>query len=176
MNYIGLKPFQNQADHFVHSLKKRYRYVLEVSAEKRLRKGDTIHLTWGDRTYGCPGVQAPCLAFLFLLFSLASLGLPGLANFAGEILVLLGTFQQHPFWAVVALLGVVFAAAYMLRLVQGVIWGPAKTERTMPDLTMREWLILLPMAILVVWIGVYPEPFLAPLHGTVATLLAGGLP
>ena len=120
--------------------------------------------------------QAPCLAFLFLLFSLASLGLPGLANFAGEILVLLGTFQQHPLWAVVALLGVVFAAAYMLRLVQGVIWGPAQKERTMPDLTMREWLILLPMAILVVWIGVYPEPFLAPLHGTVATLLAGGLP
>lgn len=120
--------------------------------------------------------QAPCLAFLFLLFSLASLGLPGLANFAGEILVLLGTFQQHPLWAVVALLGVVFAAAYMLRLVQGVLWGPAQSERTLPELTMREWLILLPMAILVVWLGIYPEPFLAPLHGSVATLLAGGLP
>jgi NADH-quinone oxidoreductase subunit M len=120
--------------------------------------------------------QAPCLAALFLLFSLASLGLPGLANFAGEILVLLGTFQEHPVWAVVALLGVVFAAAYMLRLVQGVIWGPAKAERTLPDLTMREWLMLLPMAILVVWLGLYPAPFLAPLHGAVATLLAGGLP
>lgn len=120
--------------------------------------------------------QAPCLAFLFLLFSLASLGLPGLANFAGEILVLLGTFQQHPVWAVIALLGVVFAAAYMLRLVQGVLWGSPRTERTLPDLTMREWLILLPMAILVVWLGVYPEPFLAPLHGSVSTLLAGGLP
>ena len=120
--------------------------------------------------------QAPCLSFLFLLFSLASLGLPGLANFAGEILVLLGTFQQHPLWAVVALIGVVFAAAYMLRLVQGVLWGPAHKERSMPDLTTREWLILLPMAILVVWLGVYPEPFLAPLHGSVATLLAGGLP
>jgi NADH-quinone oxidoreductase subunit M len=73
-------------------------------------------------------------------------------------------------------LGVVFAAAYMLRLVQGVLWGPAQSERTLPELTMREWLILLPMAILVVWLGVYPEPFLAPLHGSVATLLAGGLP
>ncbi len=73
--------------------------------------------------------QVPCLAFFFLLFSLASLGLPGLANFAGEILVLLGTFQQHPLWAVVALLGVVFAAAYMLRLVQGVLWGPPQSER-----------------------------------------------
>jgi NADH-quinone oxidoreductase subunit M len=120
--------------------------------------------------------QAPCLSFMFLLFSLASLGLPGLANFAGEILVLLGTFQEHPLWAVIALLGVVFAAAYMLRLIQGVLWGPARKERTLPDLTTREWLILLPMAILVVWLGIYPEPFLAPLHGTVEILLAGGLP
>jgi NADH-quinone oxidoreductase subunit M len=120
--------------------------------------------------------QAPCLAFFFLLFSLASLGLPGLANFAGEILVLLGTFQNHPVWAVVALLGVVFAATYMLRLVQGVIWGSAQKERTLPDLSAREWLILLPMAILVVWLGLYPDPFLVPLHGTVETLLAGGLP
>jgi len=120
--------------------------------------------------------QAPSLAFFFLLFSLASLGLPGLANFAGEILVLLGTFQQHPLWAVVALLGVVFAAAYMLRVVQGVIWGPAHRERTLPDLTAREWLMLLPMAVLVVWLGLYPDPFLVPLHGAVETLLAGGLP
>ena len=118
--------------------------------------------------------QAPCLAALFLLFSLASLGLPGLANFAGEILVLLGTFQEHPYWAIVALLGVVFAAAYMLRLVQGVLWGPAQVERTMPDLSAREWLILAPMAILVVWLGLYPAPFLEPLHDIVATLLAGG--
>ena len=120
--------------------------------------------------------QTPCLAFMFLLFSLASLGLPGLANFAGEILVLLGTFQEHPIWAVVALLGVVFAAAYMLRLVQGVIWGPPRVERTLPDLTAREWLILLPMAIMVVWLGIYPAPFLEPLHGTVEIMLAGGLP
>lgn len=120
--------------------------------------------------------QAPCLAFFFLLFSLASLGLPGLANFAGEILVLIGTFPSHPAWAVTALLGVVFAAAYMLRLVQGVLWGAARHQRSLPDLTLREWLILLPMAVLVVWLGLYPEPFLAPIHATVATLLAGGLP
>ena len=118
----------------------------------------------------------PCLSACFLLFALGSLGLPGLANFVGEILVLLGTFQAHPLWAVVALLGVVFAAAYMLRLIQGVIWGPARSERVLPDLTLREWLMLLPMALLVVWLGLYPAPFLAPLHGTVATLLAGGLP
>lgn len=120
--------------------------------------------------------RVPCLAFFFLLFALASLGLPGLANFAGEILVLLGTFQKHPAWAVIALLGVVFAAAYMLRLIQGVLWGAPRAERSLPDLSLREWLILLPMALLVVWLGIYPQPFLAPLHGTVAALLAGGLP
>jgi NADH-quinone oxidoreductase subunit M len=120
--------------------------------------------------------QAPCLAAFFLLFALASLGLPGLANFSGEILVLLGTFPEHPVWAVVALLGVVFAAAYMLRLVQGVVWGSSRMERVLADLSLREWLMLLPMAILVVWLGLYPAPFLAPLHGVVATLLAGGLP
>lgn len=120
--------------------------------------------------------QAPQMAFLFLFFSLASLGLPGLANFAGEILVLLGTFQNHPVWAVIAIVGVVFTAAYMLRLIQGVVWGPVQGSPTLPDLTMREWLILLPMAILVVWLGLYPEPFLAPLHGAVETALAGGLP
>ncbi len=120
--------------------------------------------------------QAPYLSAMFLLFSLASLGLPGLANFAGEILVLLGVFQVHPVWAVIAFAGVVFAAAYMLRLVQGTIWGPAKVKRTLPDLTAREWLILLPMAILVVWLGLYPAPFIAPLHGTVAPLLLGGMP
>ncbi len=120
--------------------------------------------------------QAPCLAFFFLLFSLASLGLPGLANFAGEILVLLGTFKTHPVWAVIALLGVVFAAAYMLRLVQGVLWGAPKTERVLADLQPREWLMLLPMALLVVWLGLYPAPLLAPLQGAVTVLLAGGLP
>ncbi|NIP70620.1 MAG: NADH-quinone oxidoreductase subunit M, partial [Planctomycetales bacterium] len=120
--------------------------------------------------------QAPCLAFFFLLFSLASLGLPGLANFAGEILVLLGTFKTHPVWAIIALLGVVFAAAYMLRLVQGVLWGTPKTERVLADLQPREWLMLLPMALLVVWLGLYPAPLLAPLQGAVTVLLAGGLP
>jgi NADH-quinone oxidoreductase subunit M len=131
----------------------------------------------GTRSMQCLGGlwgQAPCLAFFFLLFSLASLGLPGLANFAGEILVLLGTFPQHPVWAVVALLGVVFTAAYMLRMIQGVLWGSPRTERMMPDLSPREWLMLLPIALLVVWIGLYPAPFLKPLHDVVASLLAGG--
>lgn len=120
--------------------------------------------------------HVPCLSALFLLFSLASLGLPGLANFAGEILVLIGTFEQAPVWAVFALLGVVFAAAYMLRLVQGVVWGPASSSKQYMDLAKREWAILIPMVILVVWLGLYPAPVLEPLSATVTAILAGGGP
>ncbi len=118
--------------------------------------------------------QAPCLSAMFLLFALASLGLPGLANFTGEILVLIGTFQSHPVWAVFGMLGVVFAAAYMLRLVQGTIWGETG-QASCPDLSAREWLILVPLAIMTVWLGLYPAPFLTPLQDQVPLLL-GGLP
>lgn len=123
--------------------------------------------------------QAPCLSALFLLFALASLGLPGLANFSGEILVLLGTFKSHPVWAGFGMLGVVFAAAYMLRLVQGILWGEAQKTPgqydPVADLTLREWLILAPLAIITVWLGLYPAPLLAPLEQPVLLLL-GGLP
>ena len=74
--------------------------------------------------------RVPVLGAFFLFFSLASLGLPGLNNFTGEILILLGTFTTHPVWAALALGGVVFAAIYMLRLVQGVLWGPTKGDAT----------------------------------------------
>lgn len=117
--------------------------------------------------------QTPNLAAFFLLFSLASLGLPGLANFSGEILVLLGTFQTHPVWAAFALFGMVFAAAYLLRMVQGVIWGAPAAPTAGHDLSLREWLVLTPLAILTVWIGLYPAPFLIPLAAPVQAVLGG---
>ena len=117
---------------------------------------------------------APCLSAFFLLFTLASLGLPGLANFTGEILVLLGTFQARPLWALLALPGLVFAAAYLLRLVQGLLWGPG-THGRLADLTLREWLVLVPLALLTIWLGLHPAPLLATLAGPVQVAL-GGLP
>jgi len=114
---------------------------------------------------------APVLSAFLLLFSLSSLGLPGLGNFAGEILVLFGTFEGHPVWAVLAMSGVVFSAAYMLRLVRRTIWGEQGKLAVCHDLTVREYLVLVPLAIVVIWIGVYPDMFLEPLHGTVAALL-----
>jgi len=128
--------------------------------------------------------ETPVLAAFFLFFSLASLGLPGLANFAGEILVFIGTFQQHPVWGILALAGVVFAAAYILRLVQGVIWGGRPEGRDWPDLTWREVLSLVPLVIATLWLGLYPDPLLQHLHepvrqlldGSQALLAQGGLP
>ena len=64
----GLKIFHNQPDHFVRSLANRFRYVLEIISDKRLRKGDIISVTWGNTTYGSPGVQAPALAFSYYFF------------------------------------------------------------------------------------------------------------
>ncbi len=128
--------------------------------------------------------RTPVLSAFFLFFALASLGLPGLNNFAGEILILIGTFSAQPLWGAVALAGVVFAAAYTLRLVQGVLWGQAKGADPWPDLTLREALVLVPLALLVLWLGLHPAPFLKPLEGPVKELLGviqvaglkGGLP
>jgi len=118
--------------------------------------------------------ETPVLAAFFLYFSLASLGLPGLANFAGEILVFLGTFQVAPVWASLALGGVVFAAAYMLRMIQGVIWGERPEGREWPDLTWREVLALIPLAVATLWLGIYPGPLLAHLQVPVHLILEQG--
>jgi len=133
------------------------------------RRLDELGGLWG---------RVPVLSGFFLFFALASLGLPGLNNFTGEILILLGTFSAHPLWGGIAIAGVVFAAAYTLRLVQETLWGEAKGEEPWGDLTLREGMILVPLAILVVWLGLYPAPFLEPLHEPVRLLLAtqGGLP
>ncbi|PLY03221.1 MAG: NADH-quinone oxidoreductase subunit M [Desulfuromonas sp.] len=114
---------------------------------------------------------APVLSAFLLVFALASLGLPGLGNFSGEILVLIGTFKVQPLWAVLAIIGVVFSAAYMLRLLRHTIWGPQGKLAVCHDLTAREYLVLVPMAVVLIWIGLYPATFLDPLQQSVAYLL-----
>ncbi len=116
----------------------------------------------------------PNLSAFFLLFSFASLGLPGLANFAGEILILVGVFAGHPVWGAIAVVGALLVAVYMLRLVQEVIWGSCCEPFDKSDLRLREWLILIPLAILVVWLGCYPQPLLDPLQEPVRLLLQQG--
>ncbi len=121
--------------------------------------------------------RLPILAFFMLLFTLSSIGLPGMNGFAGEIMILIGAFQQG--WAenvgrlasslrwssVLAVGGVVLGAWYMLWLVQRVFFGPLREpsdadHEPVSDLTGREIAALVPLAILVFWIGLYPQFFL----------------
>ncbi len=104
----------------------------------------------------------PAFAFLLVLTSLASVGLPGTNGFVGEFLILMGTFEQHPWLAALAGLGVVLGAVYMLGLCREVLFGPVTHEanRRLEPLRPREWAALAPLAALMLWIGLYPSPFL----------------
>ncbi len=108
----------------------------------------------------------PVFAAFFLLMSLSSIGLPGLNGFVGEFLILLGSFRSEalgtPWFTIVAASGVVLAAVYMLWMYQRVMLGPLdnKENSELRDLERRELATLLPIALFVVWIGVYPSTFL----------------
>jgi NADH-quinone oxidoreductase subunit M len=152
-----------------HGLTTAALFILIALIEKRAgcRQLDELGGLWG---------RVPRLSAMLLFFALAALGLPGLNNFVGEILILIGTFSVHPLWAVLAACGLLLAAIYILRLLQGVIWGPARDEHSWSDLVLREWLLLAPLVLLVLWLGLYPETFLEPLRGPAQLLLNGAAP
>ncbi|MGW1789676.1 NADH-quinone oxidoreductase subunit M [Streptomyces tubercidicus] len=107
------------------------------------------------------GVQkvAPVLAGTFLIGGLATLSLPGLAPFVSEFLVLVGTFSRYPVIGIIATLGIVLAALYVLVLYQRTMTGPVKTEvKSMPDLRVRELVVVAPLIALLLFLGVYPKP------------------
>ncbi|MFI0907961.1 NADH-quinone oxidoreductase subunit M [Streptomyces sioyaensis] len=107
------------------------------------------------------GVQkvAPILAGTFLIGGLATLSLPGLAPFISEFLVLVGTFSRYPVIGIIATLGIVLAALYVLVLYQRTMTGPVKSEVTgMPDLRVRELVVVAPLIALLLFLGVYPKP------------------
>ncbi|MEU8570814.1 NADH-quinone oxidoreductase subunit M [Streptomyces pathocidini] len=107
------------------------------------------------------GVQkvAPVLAGTFLIGGLATLSLPGLAPFVSEFLVLVGTFSRYPVIGIIATFGIVLAALYVLVLYQRTMTGPVKDEvRHMPDLRIRELVVVAPLIALLLFLGVYPKP------------------
>ena len=113
----------------------------------------------------------PRYAACLVIFALSSLGLPGTNNFIGEFLVLVGTFLQSKTIAVIATLGIILAAVYLLWMVQRVAFGvPSPKTAKLPDLNWCEMATLVPLVILVFWIGVFPNLFLAPMHESVAHL------
>ncbi len=113
----------------------------------------------------------PRYATFLVIFALSSLGLPGTNSFAGEFLVLVGTFVWSKLATGVAALGVILAAAYILYMVQRVAFGPAKPDHHLHDLGLREMLVMIPLVILVFGIGFVPNLVLAPMHQSVAHVL-----
>jgi NADH-quinone oxidoreductase subunit M len=115
----------------------------------------------------------PKYAFVFMIFVLAALGLPGTSGFVGEFLVLVGVFQINIFVAVLASLGVILAAAYMLWLYKRVIFGKmASSEiKEMTDLNRTEIYIFASLVFLTIFFGIYPEPLFNTIDISVSNLI-----
>ncbi|MGQ0744508.1 MAG: complex I subunit 4 family protein [Acidimicrobiales bacterium] len=121
------------------------------------------------------GIQkvAPVFAGVFTLVMLSSIGLPGLNGFVGEFLILIGTFVTHRWWAVVATVGVILAALYLLWAYQRVFHGePHGDNAHFAEMTGRERLIMAPLLVLIVALGVYPKPVLDRIAPAVALLVS----
>ncbi|MBX6377404.1 MAG: NADH-quinone oxidoreductase subunit M [Clostridia bacterium] len=102
--------------------------------------------------------RAPVLATLLIIAGMAALGLPGLNGFAGELLTLAGVYAARPWWAILALPGLVLAALYTLRLVQGMLHGPAAPPPRLRDLNGRELAAVLPLVLAMIALGLRPAP------------------
>lgn len=130
---------------------------------------DRIHTREMDRMGGLWSA-APRLSGAALFFALASLGLPGLGDFVGEFLVLLGTFRQSIVLAVLAAIGVLFATFYALRLVQRTFQGPNPYNWHIADLVPREGFVMALMIAALLWLGLYPRPVLDTFEPVMARL------
>ena len=134
---------------------------------------DRLHTREIDR-YGGLSNNMPKYALFFMLFTMASVGLPGTSGFVGEFLALVGAYNANSWVAAVATTGIILGAGYMLYLYRRVAFGEAKNPdaSAMVDLSTREFLLLAPIAAVVLWMGVYPESFMAPMRRDIGTLLA----
>ncbi|HME10588.1 MAG TPA: NADH-quinone oxidoreductase subunit M [Bryobacteraceae bacterium] len=127
------------------------------------------------KDYGGVATRAPHLATIFMITMLASIGLPTLNNFVGEYLVLQGAALVHFRLAVFASIGVILSACYMLWLYQRVFYGRASESlmHHLPDLGTRDYWSIVPLIVLMVWMGVYSESFMPPISAANAAALPG---
>lgn len=116
------------------------------------------------------GKIMPIYIGFFGLFSISSFAFPGTNNFVGELYILVGTFAQNKVAGFFAVVGAVLAAAYMLRLLKQITWG-REDKRTIKDMNMREVIFLVPLAILVLWMGLFPAPFVRTMEKTLTHLM-----
>ncbi|MFC1562453.1 NADH-quinone oxidoreductase subunit M [candidate division KSB1 bacterium] len=123
--------------------------------------------------FGGLASQIPIFSAFFMIVVLSSLGLPGTNGFIGEFLILFGAFMTNSIFAILAALGIIFTAVYLLWMYQRVIFGKLRNEKNklLKDLNLREITILVPIVILIFWIGVYPKTFLVKSEKSVAHLV-----
>lgn len=119
------------------------------------------------------GKYMPWFVTFLAFFSLSSFGFPGTNSFIGEFLVLAGTFEHDTILALAAIPGAVLAAAYMLRMLQKIVWGGTGNpdQSYLTDLGIREIVVLAPFLLFVIWIGLGPQPFVDLMHTSVSQLL-----
>jgi NADH-quinone oxidoreductase subunit M len=134
---------------------------------------DRLHTREIDR-YGGLSNNMPAFAVLFMLFTMASVGLPGTSGFVGEFLALVGAYEASSVVGAIATTGIILGAAYMLWLYWRVAYGTSRNPdaAAMPDLDKREFVSLGAIAAVVLWMGVYPESFMSTIRRDVGFLLA----
>ncbi len=115
--------------------------------------------------------KVPVMGAIGLIFSMASLGLPGLANFIAELLILMGTFNTSPLFSLLAGLGLIAATLYSLRIVQKVFFGASKNSTVIKDLSVREKVVSALMVIAIVWLGLNPSPVFKVVKPAVSNIL-----
>lgn len=123
--------------------------------------------------FGGLAKQIPKFSAFFMIVLLSSIGLPGTNGFVGEFLIILGTFKSNILYAVLGITGVVLAAIYMLWMYQRMMFGKLdKPEnKKLLDLNLREKVVLVPIILLIFWIGIYPKPFLSRMEPSVELVL-----
>jgi NADH-quinone oxidoreductase subunit M len=123
--------------------------------------------------YGGLVHKMPAYSLIFMIFMLASVGLPGTGGFVGEFLILIGAFKANSWVAALAATGVILGAVYMLYLYRRVIFGKLTKEHLLKikDLSLREMMVFAPLIILIFWMGIYPSSFLDIMHVSVNNLI-----
>ena len=123
--------------------------------------------------FGGLATPMPWFSAFIVFASLSSIGLPFLNGFVGEFLILLGAFKAKWWYGAIAVLGVIFGAAYFLWDYERSMLGPltAKVSPSMKDLHMREITIAVSLCVMILWIGLYPSPFLKIMNGSIQALV-----
>ncbi len=124
--------------------------------------------------FGGLSKQLPVFAVFYAIATFASIGLPGLNGFVGEILILIGAFKTNKLYAAFLVIGIILGAAYMLWLFQRIMFGPLDNPKNaeLRDLSKRELATLIPLVVLMFWIGLYPTPFLKIMRPSVKNIIA----